>query len=145
MKKAFTLLELIIVLAIIATITAIPLLKVSIIDDLAADIEVEAFVNNYNLARQKAMARGTNYYLILKKDSYYIGENHGSIVNKDGKDDINFKHINYLYIDNTIKFREDGYASPVDGGSFKLAFVNKKSKKIRKFTISAITGYLDEK
>lgn len=145
MKKAFTLLELIIVLAIIATITAIPILKVSLIDDIAADIEVEAFVNNYNLARQKAMARGTNYYLILRKDSYYIGEKHGSIVNKDRKDDINFKHINYLYIDNTIEFRADGYASPIYGGSFQLAFMNKKSKKIRKFTIYALTGYLDEK
>lgn len=145
MKKAFTLLELIIVLAIIATITAIPLLKVSIIDDLAADIEVEAFVNNYNLARQKAMSTGGRYYLLLRKDFYYMGESYTSDVSKDDPQSVTFKHVNYLYRDNTIEFREDGYVRPKDGGSFELAFKNKQSKKIRKFTISALTGYLDEK
>lgn len=145
MKRAFTLLELIIVLAIISIVIAIPMMKISIIEDRAADIEVENFINDYNLAREKAMALGISYYLDLRTDFYNLDITHSDETTiKDPKSKA-FKHISYAYSDTVVEFKPDGYASTINNGTYELVFINNKSKKIRKFTISALTGYLNEK
>ncbi|WP_106460051.1 type II secretion system protein [Anaerococcus sp. Marseille-P3915] len=145
MKKAFTLLELIIVLAIISIVIAIPMMKISLIEDRAADIEVENFINDYNLARKKAMAIGIPYYLDLRKDFYYLNTTHSDETTINDPKSKAFKHISYAYSDTAVEFKPDGYASTVNNGTYELVFINNKSKKIRKFTISALTGYLNEK
>lgn len=145
MKKAYTLLELIIVLAIISIVIAIPMMKISLIEDRAADIEVENFINDYNLARKKAMAIGIPYYLDLRKDFYYLNTTHSDETTINDPKSKAFKHISYTYSDTVIEFKPDGYASTLKNGTYELVFINNKSKKIRKFTISALTGYLNEK
>lgn len=145
MKKAYTLLELIIVLAIISIVIAIPMMKISLIEDRAADIEVENFINDYNLARKKAMAIGIPYYLDLRKDFYYLNTTHSDETTINDPKSKAFKHISYAYSDTVVEFKSDGYASTINNGTYELVFINNKSKKIRKFTISALTGYLNEK
>ncbi len=143
--RAYTLLELIIVLAIISIVIAIPMMKISLIEDRAADIEVENFINDYNLARKKAMAIGIPYYLDLRKDFYYLNTTHSDETTINDPKSKAFKHISYAYSDTVVEFKSDGYASTINNGTYELVFINNKSKKIRKFTISALTGYLNEK
>ena len=134
-RRGFTLIELIIVLAIISISFLILTFRFSVIDKIGAENEIKAFVNDYYYARDKAMSTGVEIDLVFKDDSYSIG-----------KDERKLKYVKSLNSDK-ITFQTGGYVwAESTKEAYNLVFVSKKdSQKYWKFTIQAVGGYLNEK
>lgn len=134
-KRAFTLIELIIVLAIISISFLMLIFRFSIIDKIGAENEVKTFVNDYYFARDKAISTGVKIKLVFKDNGYSIG-------NKERK----LKYIKSLNLDE-ITFQTGGYVGANSTKeAYNLVFVSKKDpQKQWTFTIQAVGGYLNEK
>lgn len=134
-RRGFTLIELIIVLAIISISFLILTFRFSVIDKIGSENEVKAFVNDYYYARDKAMSTGVEIDLVFKEDSYSIG-----------KEERKLKYVKSLNSDK-ITFQTGGYVSAESTKeAYNLVFVSRKdSQKYWKFTIQAVGGYLNEK
>lgn len=134
-RRGFTLIELIIVLAIISISFLILTFRFSVIDRIGAENEIKAFVNDYYYARDKAISTGVEIELVFKKEGYTIGkvERKLKYIKSLNSDKITFQTSGYVGADSTKK-------------AYNLAFVSKKdSQKQWNFTIQAIGGYLNEK
>ena len=92
-KRAYSLIELIVVLAIISIILGIGLVKFNVLDKMKADIELSEMANDIDYARIKAMSTGVPYRLRIKKDSYSIEP--GDFLSKDEPIE---KELDYLEI-----------------------------------------------
>lgn len=143
-KRGFTLIELIIVLAIISISFLILTFRFSVIDRIGAENEIKAFVNDYYYARDKAISTGVEIELVFKNEGYTIG-----------KEERKFKYVECLNVSERkkpdefpkIEFQESGYVgADSTKEAYNLSFVSKKDpQKQWNFTIQAIGGYLNEK
>ncbi len=71
-RHGFTLIELIVVIAIISISISIGFIKFNTIDRLRANIEVQTMVNDINHAKIKGQTTSGPYKLVLEKSTYTI-------------------------------------------------------------------------
>ena len=137
-RRGFTLIELIVVLAIISISFGVLTLKFSIIDKIGAKNEIQTFVNDYSYLRDLSLSSGTKNFIKFT-DSGYILSGY-----KEKTRDL--KYIKSLNTEN-IRFNEDAYVSSDKiKEAYNLDFVSKKDPNIKwNFTIQAVGGYLSEK
>lgn len=150
-RRAFTFIELIIVLAIISISLAVIVFRFSVIDKIGAESEIKTFVNDYSYARDKALSTGNEIGIDFEGSSYTI---FSLIYQKYGKNYIakkvvdtkrNLKYVKPLDI-NEIRFYSSGYVQINDKKEHNFEFVSRKEQgKHWNFTIQAVGGYLDEK
>lgn len=133
-KRAFTLIELIIVLAIISISSLMLIFRFSVIDKIGAENEVKTFVNDYSYARDKALSSGQRIEIVFSLSGYSIGK-----TNRD------LKYVKSFYV-NTITFYPNGYVNVnKTKEDHNIKFVsNKDSQKYWSFTIQAVGGYINE-
>lgn len=133
-KRAFTLIELIIVLAIISISSLMLIFRFSVIDKIGAENEVKTFVNDYSYARDKALSSGQRIEIVFSSSGYSIGK-----TNRD------LKYVKSFYV-NTIIFYPNGYVNVnKTKKDHNIKFVsNKDSQKYWSFTIQAVGGYINE-
>lgn len=137
-KRAFTLIELIVVIGIIAILYSITNLRFTLVDQTGFEEEVQTFINDYNYSRQKAMARKVPNWINFDSKSSYES-NDREIKRK-------LKHSEFMVDKYDIKFMENGNVRPEKDQSYDLIFYSKKNpEKFRRFTIGAVGGYLSEK
>ncbi|WP_049691191.1 prepilin-type N-terminal cleavage/methylation domain-containing protein [Anaerococcus jeddahensis] len=118
-KRAFTLIELIICLAIISLISSIILIKSGVIPKLQERKEIENLQADINYCREKSLVTGFSYEIEISKYSYKISREDD---NKFAKE-IFFKHIR-ANIDNILVFRPTGSVK----GSGKIYFTSKNNE-----------------
>lgn len=137
-RRGFTLIELIVVLAIISISFGVLTLKFSIIDKIGAKNEIQTFVDDYSYMRDLSLSSGTINFIKFT-DSGYILSGY-----KEKTRDL--KYIKSLNTEN-IRFNEDAYVSSDKiKEAYNLDFVSKKDPNIKwNFTIQAVGGYLSEK
>lgn len=150
-RRAFTFIELIIVLVIISISLAVIVFRFSLIDKIGAESEIKTFVNDYSYARDKALSTGNEIGIDFEGNSYTI---FSLIYQKYGKNYIakkvvdtkrNLKYVKPLDI-NEIRFYSSGYVQINDKKEHNFEFVSRKEQgKHWNFTIQAVGGYLDEK
>ena len=150
-RRAFTLIELIIVMAIISISFVVLVFRFSIIDKIGAESEIKTFVNDYSYARDKALSTGKeieinfdgNFYTIKPVTYHISGEIYTKKDEKEVKRDL--KYIKSLDI-NKISFYPSGYVQINDKKEHNFKIVSKKDRqKCWFFTIQAVGGYLNEK
>ena len=151
-RRAFTLIELIIVLAIISISFIVLVFRFSIIDKIGAESEIKTFVNDYSYARDKALSTGKDIEIIFEGGSYTIidlifdGDGNNLISEQvvDTKRDLNY--IKSLDI-NKIIFYSNGYVQiNKTKEEYNFEFLSRKEQgKHWNFTIQAVGGYLNEK
>ncbi|WP_308749173.1 type II secretion system protein [uncultured Anaerococcus sp.] len=137
-RRGFTLIELIVVLAIIGISFGVLTLNFSIIDKIGAKNEIQTFVDDYSYLRDLSLSSGTKNFIKFT-DSGYILSGY-----KEKTRDL--KYIKSLNTEN-IRFNEDAYVSSDKiKEAYNLDFVSKKDPNIKwNFTIQAVGGYLSEK
>lgn len=137
-RRGFTLIELIVVLAIISISFGVLTLKFSIIDKIGAKNEIQTFVDDYSYMRDLSLSSGTINYIKFT-DSGYILSGY-----KEKTRDL--KYIKSLNTE-TITFAENAYVfTDKNSDAYKLDFVSKKDPNIKwHFKIQAVGGYLSEK
>lgn len=150
-RRAFTFIELIIVLAIISISLTVLVFRFSVIDKIGAESEIKTFVNDYSYARDKALSTGNDIGIDFEGSSYTI---FSLIYQKYGKNYItkkvvdtkrNLKYVKPLDI-NEIRFYSSGYVQINDKKEHNFEFLSRKEQgKHWNFTIQAVGGYLDEK
>lgn len=150
-RRAFTFIELIIVLAIISISLAVIVFRFSVIDKIGAESEIKTFVNDYSYARDKALSTGNEIGIDFDGNSYTI---FSLIYQKYGKNYIakkvvdtkrNLKYVKPLDI-NEIRFYSSGYVQINDKKEHNFEFLSRKEQgKHWNFTIQAVGGYLNEK
>lgn len=137
-KTAFTLIELIIVLAIVSILLGLATLKFSLIDKIGAKSEIQTFIDDYFYLRDLSISSGSENSINFTDYGYKMT---GCIAKRR-----NLKYINSL---NTysINISETGYVSSTkDSDAYNLYFVSKKNPNIKwHVTIEAVGGYLSEK
>lgn len=150
-RRAFTFIELIIVLAIISISLTVLVFRFSVIDKIGAESEIKTFVNDYSYARDKALSTGNDIGIDFEANSYTI---FSLIYQKYGKNYItkkvvdtkrNLKYVKPLDI-NEIRFYSSGYVQINDKKEHNFEFLSRKEQgKHWNFTIQAVGGYLNEK
>ena len=150
-RRAFTFIELIIVLAIISISLTVLVFRFSVIDKIGAESEIKTFVNDYSYARDKALSTGNEIGIDFDGNSYTI---FSLIYQKYGKNYIakkvvdtkrNLKYVKPLDI-NEIRFYSTGYVQINNKKEHNFVFLSRKEQgKHWNFTIQAVGGYLNEK
>ena len=151
-RRAFTFIELIIVLAIISISLTVLVFRFSVIDKIGAESEIKTFVNDYSYARDKALSTGNEIGIDFEGNSYTI---FSLIYQKYGKNYIakkvvdtkrNLKYVKPLDI-NEIRFYPSGYVQiNKTKEDHNFVFLSRKEQgKYWNFTIQAVGGYLNEK
>ncbi|WP_311480650.1 prepilin-type N-terminal cleavage/methylation domain-containing protein [uncultured Anaerococcus sp.] len=137
-RRGFTLIELIVVLAIISISFGVLTLKFSIIDKIGAKNEIQTFVDDYSYLRDLSLSTGYKNYIDFTSRGYTMS----GVSNKT-------RNLKYIKALNTSKitFAENAYVSTdKTSDDYNLDFVSKKDPNIKwNFTIEPIGGYLSEK
>lgn len=150
-RRAFTFIELIIVLAIISISLTVLVFRFSVIDKIGAESEIKTFVNDYSYARDKALSTGNeigidfegSFYTIFSLIYQKYGNNY--IAKKVVDTKRNLKYVKPLDI-NEIRFYPSGYVQINDKKEHNFEFLSRKEQgKYWNFTIQAVGGYLNEK
>lgn len=137
-KSAFTLMELIIVIGIMAIGSTIALFRFNVIDRIGTRNEIQTFVDDYSYLRDLALSTGTTNTLTFDESGYTMT----GYMKKERK----LKYVKSLHEDE-IKFTLDAYVSAnKTTEAYNLDFVSRKDPNIKwSFTIQAVGGYLNEK
>lgn len=137
-RRGFTLIELIIVLAIIGLGFGISVLKFSIVDKIGAKNEIQTFIDDYSYVRSLSLSSGKVYSINISENTYEISGPKEKT-----------RNLKYIKSNNTtvISFDGSGYVKAVKTKEgHNLVFVSKKDPEIKwYFTIEAVGGYLSEK
>lgn len=137
-RRGFTLIELIIVLAIIAIGLGVSVFKFTIVDKIGAKNEIQTFIDDYSYLRDLSLSTSFNNYIDFTSRGYTMS----GVSNKT-------RNLKYIKALNTSKitFAENAYVSTdKTSDDYNLEFVSKKDSNIRwYFTIEAVGGYLSEK
>lgn len=136
-SQGYTLLEIIVVLALLAILLSIAVPSIRIIGNFEEKNEIKSFRRDIISIKNKAIMEGTIYILsIERKNNRYVITSGGKTIK-----DVKFIHWEILTgntFNNKIKFKATG--SPEMGGTLRLK--NKKGKVI-KLTIQPVTGKLN--
>ena len=134
-KRAFTLIELIICLAIISIIYSVVSLRLTGLREVAKREELESFINDYEYAKSKAISTGMDSKLLITRSSYRI-QNGSYEIKRDFK---------YLVCDSAsplIEISPLGYIYCKDH-NYNIVFLDKDQSERRKIlVISIIGGYI---
>lgn len=137
-RRGFTLIELIVVLAIIGLGFGVSVLKFSLIDKIGARNEIQTFIDDYSYMRDLSLSSGNRSTLDINENGYVV-----SVPRKKVR---TLKYIKPL-TSTIITFEGTGYVSAEKTKKdYNLVFLSRKdpSKKWF-FTIEAVGGYLSEK
>ncbi|WP_058990577.1 prepilin-type N-terminal cleavage/methylation domain-containing protein [Anaerococcus rubeinfantis] len=118
-KRAFTLIELIVSLAIISLISSIILIKSGVIPKLQERKEMENLQADINYCREKSLVTGFSYEIEILKDSYQIRREDDNKFVKE----VYFKHVK-ANVDNIFVFRPTGSVR----GASKIYFTSKNNE-----------------
>ena len=155
-RRAFTLIELIIVMAIISISFVVLVFRFSVIDNIGAQNEVKTFLNDYSYARDMALSSGLTQRIKFEDGGYKI---ECSVSSDDLEKKVpikrKLKYVEYLKVSENknlknnfleIEFQETGYVYVNSWKyDFRLDFVSKKDlQKKWTFTIQAVGGYIYE-
>lgn len=136
-RRGYTLLEIIVVLALLAILLSISVPSMRIMENFKEKREIKIFRRDIISAKNKAIMEGTIYILsIERKNNRYVITNRSKII-KDVKL-VYWEILTGNTFNNKIKFTAAG--SPDRGGRLRLK--NKKGKII-KLTILPVTGKLN--
>lgn len=118
-KRGFTLVELLVTIAIISIISTVAVLRFNIIREIKIKNEVNTLVNDVYFAKEKAMASGNNVILKINKDYYTISQKSGLKVEQMKERKVS---LNYLEKrgsgENTFEFFPTGSVSGPKSISF---------------------------
>ena len=128
-KRAFTLIELIISLAIISLISSIILIKSGIIPKLQERKEIKNLQSDINYCREKSLVTGFNYEIEISNEHYQIRRSDDNIIVKE----VYFKYLK-ANVDNIFVFRPTGSVK----GARKIYFTSKN--KEYSIIVSPIAG-----
>ncbi|MDU7163805.1 MAG: prepilin-type N-terminal cleavage/methylation domain-containing protein [Anaerococcus vaginalis] len=128
-KRAFTLIELIITIAIISLISSLILLKSGIIPKIQERKEIENLQADINYCREKSLVTGYNYKIIIRKNKYEIRRANDNELIKE----VSFRRI-HPEIQNTFIFRPTGSV----GGAKEIYLTS--SDRMYSIIISPIAG-----
>lgn len=139
-KKGFTLLELILVLALISIALGIAINRFSSIDKMRANNEVQNLINDMDFAKIKSITTGNTYEIYFLENSY--------IVKREGKEFTNSIERNLSYIrfvdfktandGNVIKFNPTGTVSYP--GTVSIEVDNKTDEVLIKELVVRVGG-----
>lgn len=118
-KRAFTLIELIISLAIISLISSMILIKSGVIPKLQERKEIENLQADINYCREKALVTGFSYEIEISKDYYQIRREDDNEFVKE----VYFKHVR-SNVDNIFVFRPTGSVK----GASKIDFTSNNNE-----------------
>ncbi len=136
-KRAFSLIELIIVLAIISISFFILVFRFSIIDRIGAENEIKAFVNDYSYARDTAISTGFDSSIIFTDQGYEIKREEN--IKRE------LKYIDSLNVSEMVFYNSGYVLINKTKSDHKVVFTSKKDpQKKRTFTIEAVGGYIYE-
>lgn len=137
-RRGFSIIELIVVLAIIAIGFGVTVLKFSIVDKIGAKNEIKTFVDDYSYMRDFSLSSGRVSSISFNEDGYSLSGT-SKIVRK-------LKYIKPSK-KTIITFDGSGFVSPeMTIPGHNLVFVSRKDPEIEwYFTIQAVGGYLNEK
>ena len=76
-KRGFTLVELLVTIAIISIVSTVAVLRFNIIREIKIKNEVNTLYNNVYFAKEKAMASGNTVIVKINKDYYTISQKSG--------------------------------------------------------------------
>lgn len=128
-KRAFTLIELIITLAIISMISSVIMIKTGIISKFEERKEVENIISDFNYCREKSLATGNDFEMQLKGDNYKIIK---------WSDNTSVKEVNLKYLTSLKKYSMT-FKSTGSVGKAKTIVVNSKYNTY-KIVVSPIAG-----
>ncbi|WP_425538784.1 pilus assembly FimT family protein [Microaceticoccus formicicus] len=138
MKRAFTYLELISTIAIIAIVFSIAILKVGAIDEIKERAEFRAIVNDIKYARNLAIVSKSNveFQVVVTDFNGYKIFQAGEKTNKEVKkvELEKLSRVNTTYYDEQLHFKNDGM--PNKGGRIEY----KGKKKYYTVTIGVASG-----
>ena len=92
-KRGFTLVELLVTIAIISIVSTVAVLRFNIIREIKIKNEVNTLDNDVYFAKQKAMASGNSVIVKINKDYYTINQKSGLKVEEMEARKVN---LNYL-------------------------------------------------
>ena len=92
-KRGFTLVELLVTIAIISIVSTVAVLRFNIIREIKIKNEVNTLDNDVYFAKQKAMASGNSVIVKINKDYYTISQKSGLKVEEMEARKVN---LNYL-------------------------------------------------
>ena len=108
-KHGFTLIELVAVLGIISTVSAVAILRFNTLYKFKTNMELQNLINDCNYAKMKAISTGETYLLKFEKNSYYIEKVSKSSSNPDINRDLNKIYLTQHNMDkNEIRFTKSG-------------------------------------
>lgn len=137
-RRGFSLIELIVVLAIIAIGFGVTVLKFSIVDKIGSKNEIKTFVDDYSYMRDFSLSSGRVSSISFNEDGYSLSGTRET-----------FRKLKYIKPSKKtiITFDGSGFVSPeMTKPGHNLVFVSRKDPEIEwYFTIQAVGGYLNEK
>ena len=128
-KRAFTLIELIITLAIISMIASVIMIKTGIISKFEEKKEVENIISDFNYCREKSLATGNDFEMQLKGDNYKIIK---------WSDNTSVKEVNLKYL-TSLKTYSMTFKPTGSVGKANTIVVNSKYNTY-KIVVSPIAG-----
>lgn len=129
-KKAFTLIELIVVLAIMTGISALTLVRSGIYGKIMEKKEAETLLADINYCRQKSLASGNVYKIEAERDMYEI-KNGTSNFDFEKKVKLKYLSASYKYV---LKFTSTGVVI----NAKKIIFLSSENRY--EYIISPIAG-----
>lgn len=85
-KRGFTLIELIVTMAILSIILSIGLVRFNVVNKIRANHEIQMMINDINNTKMKAMVTGEDYIVSINKSSYLIypfGDSKNVLLSRD--------------------------------------------------------------
>lgn len=118
-RRGFTLVELLVTIAIISIISTIAVLRLNIIREIKIKNEVNTLNNNVYFAKEKAMASGNTVIVKINKDYYTISQKSGLKVEEMEARKVNLKYLRkYGHETEEFEFLPTGSVNGADSIKF---------------------------
>lgn len=133
-KRGFTLIELIVVLAIMSIVLGIGLFRFNTIDKIKTEIEIQNLINDLQYAKAKAHTTGNTSIIVLNRNNYRIvsGDNYRKTQN------LRYIELQRHYT-SEVRFYSTGSVGGSDYFYIKYKF-DPSDKNIYKLIIAPVGG-----